>query len=114
MRLQFAPQGNAFEQRAGLVEARLTKRQSGVHVEMAIDERRRDEKPTRIERLAGFRVECRSDRGDPAGGDGDVLSLAAVGEGGVADDEIEGHRVPLRVSLGEGQSTGMPLWPASP
>ena len=67
MRLQFAPQRNAFEERAGLVEARLAERQSRVHVEMAIDEGRREEKPTRVERLAGFRVELRSDRGDPAG-----------------------------------------------
>ena len=98
MRLQFAPQRNAFDERAGLVEARLAERQGRVHVEMAIDEGRREEKPTRVERLAGFGVEPRSDRGDAASGDGDVLSLAPVGQGGVADDEVEGHLVSLAPS----------------
>ena len=40
-RLQFAPQRDAFEQRAGLVEPRQAERQRRVHMEMAIDERRR-------------------------------------------------------------------------
>ena len=44
-RLEFAPQRDAFEQRAGLVEARNAERQRRVHMEMAIDEGRATSRP---------------------------------------------------------------------
>ena len=43
MRLQLAPQRDAFEQRAALVHARQSVRQRRVHVEVRVDERRRQE-----------------------------------------------------------------------
>ena len=46
-RLQLAPERDAFEQRAGLVHARQAERQRRVHVEMAVDEGRRDEPAAR-------------------------------------------------------------------
>ena len=96
MRLQLAPQRDAFEQRARQVEARLSERQGRVHVEVAVDEGRRHEAPMGVDRLARLGFEVGLDCGDAACGDGDVLTLAAVGERGVADYEIESHRVPGR------------------
>ena len=40
---------------------------------------------------AGFGGDARLDRGDLPAGAGDVDAGAAVGEGGVADDQVEGH-----------------------
>ena len=57
-RLQLAPQRDAFEQRAGHVEARQAERQRRVEMEMAIDERRADEPAFGVERLARLAPLC--------------------------------------------------------
>ena len=54
-RLQLAPERDAFEQRAGLVEARQAERQRRVHVEVAVDEGRRDEVAAGVDGVAGLR-----------------------------------------------------------
>ena len=92
MRFQFAPERDSLEQRAGLVEARQAERQRRVHVEVAIDEGRREKVSARVDRLAAPQPSIAGlDRGDAAGRDGDVLSLAAVRQRGVANNQIEGH-----------------------
>ena len=79
MRLEFAPERDPFEQRAGQVEPRLAERQRRVHVEVAVDEGRRQETAARVDRLARLGFEPRLDRGDAAGGDRDVLPLRPSG-----------------------------------
>ena len=53
-RLQLAPERNAFEQRAGRVDARDAVGERGVHVEMRIDEGRRDEVAGGVDDTAGL------------------------------------------------------------
>ena len=52
LRLELAPQRDALQQRAALIDARQPVGQRRVHVEMGVDERRRHELAGRIERLA--------------------------------------------------------------
>ena len=90
-RLELAPERDAFEQRARLVEPRQAERQRRIHVEMAVDEGRRHQPPAASivrPRLAG---DVRLDRGDLAAGAGDVDAGAPVGKGGVLDEEVDGH-----------------------
>ena len=94
-RLQLAPQRDAFEQGARLVEPRQAERQRRVHVEMAVDERRRDQPPLRLDDDARLGGDCGLDRDDAAVARGDVDSAAAVGQVRAADDEVEGHLAPL-------------------
>jgi hypothetical protein len=61
-------------------------------MEVAVDERRRKKIAVRIDGSLRFRADLRLDRGDAAGGDGDILSLPPVRQGRVADDQVEGHR----------------------
>ena len=87
--LEFAPQRNAFEQRARGVDARHAVAQRGVHVEMRVNKRRAEQLALRVQRLMR--------RGQQAGayfGDAAVLHRhrhmrAPVGQGGVVDEQIE-------------------------
>ena len=67
-----------------LVHPRQAERQRRVHVEVAVDEGRRDEPAGGVDDAAGFGGDVRLDRGDLSAGAGDVDAGAAVGEGGVA------------------------------
>ena len=89
--LQLAPERDAFEERAGLVEARLAERERRVHMEMGIDERRRDEMAGGVQHRCCASVERGADGGDPSGANDDILAGAAVGQGGVADDQVVAH-----------------------
>ncbi|MGF6728745.1 hypothetical protein OKW50_000826 [Paraburkholderia youngii] len=61
-----------FEQRARRVHARQTVRQRRIHMEMRIDERRRDERTGRVDFVARARGQVRFDRDDATRGDADV------------------------------------------
>ncbi len=63
-RLQFAPQRDAFEQRARRVHARQAVGQRRVHVEVRVDEGRRDERTVRVDFLARGGGQMRFDRDD--------------------------------------------------
>ena len=71
-RLQFAPQRNAFQQRARGVDARNAVGERGVHVEMRIDEGRRDQIAMGVDRRAGGNVEFGLDGRDRLADDADV------------------------------------------
>jgi hypothetical protein len=95
--LELAPQRDAFEQRARLVHPRQAVAERGVHVEMGVDEGRRDELAGGVDLLRGAGRQRRLHGHDAAGLDADVLPAAAVGQAAVADDEVEhGQRSPLR------------------
>ena len=105
--LELAPERDAFEQRAGLVEARETERERGVHVEMRIDEGRGDEVAIRVQHLPGLGVNGGFDARDPPVGDGDVLPGPSVRQAGVADEEVDRHRVPFPAGgMGPSVATG--------
>ena len=87
-RLQLAPQRDAFEQGAGLVQPRQPQRQRRVHVEMDVDEGRRHQQALRVDGARRFAREAAFERRDLAVADADV-ELAPVGQGGVADDQVE-------------------------
>ena len=61
-------------------------------MEVAVDERRRKEKPAGVDGPSRFGFDFRFDGGDAAGGDGDVLPFAPVRERRVAEDQVKGHR----------------------
>ena len=111
VRLEFAPEGDSLEQRAGDVEAGKAERQRRVQVKVAIDEGRREKVSAPVDRLPRLGHDRRLDRGDAAGGDRDVLPFAPVRQRGVADDQIEGHAASPRLLR---QSSRMPERPPSP
>ncbi len=90
LRLQLAPQRDAFEQRAGPVQPRQAERQSGVQVEMRVDEGRRHQPAAGVDLVICLRRQARLDRDDAAVLDADIDAGAAVGQVGVAQDEIHG------------------------
>ncbi|MCY1425536.1 hypothetical protein D9M71_413250 [compost metagenome] len=89
LRLQLAPQGDAFEQGAGGIHPRQAVGQGGVHVEVGVDEGRADQLAGGVQLLGGAGGQRGLQGDDAAGADGNVEAAAAVGQGAVADDEIE-------------------------
>ena len=87
---ELAPEGDAFEQRAGGVDAGEAVGEGRVHVEVGVDEGRGDEVAGGVDGAVGLRVEA-ADGGDGVAGDADV-GLGAVGEGAALDEEVEGHQ----------------------
>ncbi|MDT4818852.1 hypothetical protein FQZ97_519530 [compost metagenome] len=116
-RLELAPQRDAFEQRAALVDARLAVAQRGVHVEMRVDEMRREQQALGVERLVRGCGQAGHDLGDAVVLYGNRHAGAAVGEGGVGDEEVE-HRwgVFFRGALSAcaARGSGIALRPARP
>ena len=103
MGLQFAPERDSLEQRAGDVEAGKAKRQRRVQVKVAIDERGREKAAARVDRLPRLGFDSALDRNNATGGDRNVLTFAAIGQRGVADNEIEGHSQSIALA---GPATG--------
>ena len=91
-RLQLTPKGDAFEQRARPVQPRQAQGQGRVHVEMAVDEGRADQPPAGVDLLARRRLDPGPHGLDQSVGDDDVEAGPAVGESGMADDQIGLHR----------------------
>jgi hypothetical protein len=90
-RLQFAPQGNPFEQGAGSIDPWQPVTERGIHMKMGVHERRRDQiaggindAPYRsiIDRQAGGKCD------DATAIDGDINMPAAIRQAGVADKQI--------------------------
>ncbi len=113
-RLQLSPERNALQQRTRRIQPRQAERQRRVHMEMAIDERRRNQLPIGIDHAPRLPLHTRLNSHDLAAGNGDILSLATIGKAGIADDEIErrGNCLWIRRSL-IGMSS-MPRWADKP
>jgi hypothetical protein len=92
LRFQFAPQRNAFEQRAGRIDARQTVGQRRVHMKMRVDEGRRDERTGGVDFFGGARRKMRFDRDDAPRLDADIDRLSIFGgttrQAGTADDQV--------------------------
>ncbi|MNN25578.1 hypothetical protein D3C81_1390560 [compost metagenome] len=88
LRFQLAPQGDAFEQGSGGVYARQAIAERGVHVEVGVDERRRDEVALGVDLLRARHGQGGADGGDAAALDGDIDGAAPVGQAGIADDKV--------------------------
>jgi hypothetical protein len=88
MRLQFAPEGNAFQQRARLVYARQAVAERGIHMEMGIDKRRRDQITAGVNFSHTHLWQRGADGSDAAALDRDVDMLASIGQAGIAYDQI--------------------------
>src|SRR3546814_8428207 len=73
MRLQLAPEGDAFQQGAAPVQPRQAEAEGRVHVEVAVDEGRRHQVPAGVDLLPRRRLDLRSHFGDAAILHGDVL-----------------------------------------
>ena len=86
LRFQLAPQGDAFEQGAGGIHARQAVAERGVHVEVGVDERRRDQVAGGVDLLRALHGQGGADGGDAAVLDGDIDGMAPVGQAGIADD----------------------------
>src|ERR1700687_4267740 len=91
MRFQFAPKRDPLEQGAGDVEPREPKRERRVHVEVAIDERRRKKISARVDDPTSLGFDPWLDSCDTAGGDRNVLALATVRQGRIAQNCIKRH-----------------------
>ena len=92
-RLSVRPRQDAFDQRAGLVVPRLADGEHGVHVDMRVDEWRREEPAAGVElgpAVAGDRT-GRADSRDRVAIDAKVIEGVATGrrrmDPGVADDQ---------------------------
>ena len=87
---ELAPEGDAFEEGAGGVDAGEAVGERRVHVEVGVDEGRGDEVAGGVDGAVGLGVEA-ADGGDGVAGDADV-GAGAVGEGAALDEEVEGHQ----------------------
>jgi hypothetical protein len=72
MRLQLAPQRDTFEQGARCVHARQAIRQRRVHVEVRVDEWRRDERALRVDLFTCAGNQVRLDGDDAPAFDADI------------------------------------------
>jgi hypothetical protein len=88
-RTQFAPERDAFKQRARDVHPRQTQRQGGVHVEMRIDEGRADQQASGVDHLGRLAGDRRFDRHDATGAHPDIEPRAPIGKRRIADEKIE-------------------------
>src|SRR5215207_4746044 len=79
-------------------------------MEVAVHERRRDEPAARLDRTRGLRCDVRFDGDDTALAAGDIEVGAAVGEGGVLDEEVEGHE-PRSILRRNGRTGRVPHLP---
>ena len=91
---EFAPERDAFEQRPRRVHPRQAVAQRRIHVEMRVDEGRRDQIARRIDPLPGLGRAEIAQRRDPVAADADV-GHPPVRQGAARDDDIEHHRSPL-------------------
>jgi hypothetical protein len=91
-RLEFAPERDALQERAGLVETRQAKGERRVHMEVNVDEGRGDEIARRIDDPARLRRNPAFYRGDAALADPDIEARLAVRQGRISHEKIEGHR----------------------
>jgi len=89
MGLELPPQGDAFEEGAGLVDARQAVAERRVHVEVGVDEGRAQQLALGIQLGASLGGQGGLHGHDAALGHAHVLVGAAIGQRAVADDEVE-------------------------
>ena len=87
-RLELAPQRNAFEQRARLVDTGQAIAQRGVHVKVGIDKGRAQQQALRVQRLGRRRLQARGDFDDAAVLHGDRHVGAAIGQRDVVNQQV--------------------------
>ena len=93
-RLELAPQFDSFKQRAGAVDPRDALGKRRVHMEVGINEGRRDETARKLQHLDRIRFDVRLHRSDFCVRDSDV-GFAAVRKGATFDEDFESHLSPL-------------------
>jgi hypothetical protein len=103
LRFELAPQGNAFEQGAALIDPWQAVGQRRVHMEVGVHKRWRDELAGGVDDFT-----CRAGQGGLHGGDAptrdaDVEAAAAVGKAAVAQDQVEHGFIPSGVGLSRPQ-----------
>src|SRR5229473_1244744 len=81
------PDGDALEQRPGLVVPRLADGEHGIEVDMGLDQRRRDQRSPQVDDLAGLGLGL----GDPPVPDADLPRVCLPGDPGALQEQIE-HR----------------------
>ncbi len=89
---QLPPQRDAFQERARGVYPRQAVGQRRVHVEMRVDEGRRDKVPGRVDHLGRLRLQP-AHGGNPVAGDADI-GHRSVGQRAALDQQIEHLSVP--------------------
>ena len=105
-RLEFAPELDAFQQGAALVDARQAVAERRVHVEMRVAKRRGEQVAGGVHGFVGGGGEAGRDFDDAAVLDGDGHAGAAVGEGGVGDEEVEHGFSPAGAQMGSATNWG--------
>ncbi len=91
LRLQLAPQRDAFEQGSRFVDARQAIAERRIHVEMGVDEGRRDQVAGRVDFACALRRQACFDGDDAIRAHADIDVAAAIGQAGIAYDEIHGR-----------------------
>ena len=104
---EFAPQGNAFQQSAALVDARQSVAQRGVHMKVRVHKRRRQQLVLRVQKVCRRCVQRGRDFDNLSVQNGNRHAGAAIGQGSVVDQKIQhgeglwvyGKRGSLRVRV---------------
>ena len=95
--LQLIPQVDALEEEAGLVGARQSVRQGArqrrIHVEVSVDEGRRDQPVRGVDLLPGLGLQRRLHGNDAPVLHADVHADAPIGQIGAAHDQVHRHVV---------------------
>jgi hypothetical protein len=89
-RLQLSPQRDAFEERAALVHARQSVRQRRIHVEVRVDERRREQVAAGVDHFRRGGIDARRHIDDAPARDEHIHAGAAIGQRCVGDQQV-GH-----------------------
>jgi len=90
-RLELAPEGDAFEQRAALVDAWQAVAERRVHVEVRVAERRREQLAASVQRLVRGRLQAGRHFDNAAVQHRHAHVGAAIGQVGVGDQQVQ-HR----------------------
>src|SRR5579871_2650496 len=113
MGFQFRPKLDALKQGAVFVHPRLAEAQGRVHMEMGVDERRRDEVAVGVEGFHCLGFDARLQIDDSLILDGDVDPVSSIGQVGVSDQEVEHRGYSLNVDCGclaQGASQGVEIF----
>ena len=92
-RLQFAPERDAFQQRARPVQPGQAQAERGIHVKMRVDEGRRGKATGGVDLAQGLRVDGRAEADDPPALHRDIQRPSPIHQPRIPNDKIE-HGVP--------------------
>src|SRR5260221_8857691 len=99
VRLQFAPELDALQQSATLVEPRLAEAQGRIHVKMTVDKRRCHQATTRIDLATGFGSDGRFNGRNAPILDTDIDASTAIRQSGTTQQQIEHQRSSFRKGI---------------